>query len=86
METSLPLEPSIESSSKPKEDPNQVKALLSEARNTRDMLVGFRAAVEAGTFHGSKMMDLAKGMAFMEAILKQNQAHLKNLQDRLETK
>lgn len=62
----------------------QTKGLLSEARNTRDVLVGFRAAVESGTFHGSKMMDVAKGMAFLEAILNQNQAHIKSLQERLD--
>ena len=62
----------------------QVKALLAEARNTRDMLVGFRSAVESGSYHGAKMMDLAKGLAFLEAILGQNNAHIKNLQGKLD--
>jgi hypothetical protein len=63
---------------------DQTKNLLAEARNTRDMLVGFRAAVESGSFNGHKMMELAKGLAFLEAILNQNNAHIHNLQDRLE--
>ena len=62
----------------------QLKAVLGEARNTRDVLVGFRSAVESGTYAGVRMMDLAKGLAFMEAILNQNQAHIKNLQERLD--
>ena len=64
----------------------QAKALLAEARNTRDMLVGFRSAVESGSYHGAKMMDLAKGMAFLEAILSQNNNHIKNLQVKLDGK
>jgi hypothetical protein len=57
------------------------KQLLAEARQTRDVLVGFRSAIEAGTYHGSKMFDIAKGLAFLEAIMNQNQAHIKRLQD-----
>jgi len=56
------------------------KQLLAEARQTRDVLVGFRSAIESGTYHGSKMFDLAKGLAFLEAIMNQNQAHIKRLQ------
>ena len=62
----------------------QVKGLLAEARATRDMLVEFRAAIETGTYHGGKMLAVAKGLAFLEAILNQNQAHLRNLQERLD--
>lgn len=65
------------------EEKAQLKALLAEARNTREMLVAFEAAVQTGTYHGGKMLDLAKGLAFMDAILKQNSAHIANLQDRL---
>jgi len=50
------------------------------------MLVGFRSAVESGSYHGAKMMDLAKGMAFLEAILSQNNNHIKNLQVKLDGK
>jgi len=75
---------SSQTASEPKEDKNQLKALLSEARNTRDMLVSFRAAVETGTYHGGKMLDIAKGLAFLEAILQQNQGHLKNIQERID--
>jgi len=65
------------------DEKNQIKAMLAEARNTRDMLIGFRGAVESGSYHGAKMMDLAKGLAFLEAILGQNNAHIKSLQERL---
>jgi hypothetical protein len=75
-----PTEPMVDT----KAEREQVKGLLAEARKTRDVLVGFRAAIEAGTFHGSKMMDIAQGMAFLDAILRQNQAHIHNLQERTE--
>jgi hypothetical protein len=71
-------------SPEPSAEKAQIKQLLGEARGTRDVLVGFRAAVESGTFNGHKMMELAKGLAFLEAILNQNQAHVKNLQARLD--
>lgn len=61
----------------------QIKGLLAEARNTREMLVNFEAAVTKGTFLGNQMLDLAKGLAFLDAILKQNSAHIANLQERL---
>lgn len=84
METSSTQAQSTEPSEQPKDDKKAIQGLLSEARNTRDMLVGFRAAVESGTFHGAKMLELAKGLSFMEAILNQNQAHIRNLQERLD--
>lgn len=65
-------------------DKQELKQVLTEARNNRDMLVSFRAAVESGTFHGSKMLDVAKGCAFLEAILKQNNAHIHSIQERLD--
>jgi hypothetical protein len=63
-------------------DRETLKKLLSEARSTREVLANFRAAIEAGTFPGGKMMDLAKGLSFLDAILLQNQAHIANLQGR----
>lgn len=86
--TSQPdLQPSLEAQASSllacsDEEKAQLKALLAEARNTRDVLVGFRAAVEGGTYHGGKMLDIAKGLAFLEAILQQNNAHIHNLQER----
>lgn len=65
------------------ESKDQIKALLAEARNTREMLVGFASAVETGTYSGGKMIELAKGLSFLDAILRQNNAHIQNLQDRL---
>ena len=57
------------------------KALLAEARATRDVLVDFRSAIESGNYNGHQMMKLAKGLAFLEAILAQNQAHIKRLSE-----
>ena len=59
-----------------------VKKLLGEARSTREVLVSFRSAIEAGTFPGAQMMNIAKGIAFLEAVINQNQAHISNLQGR----
>jgi len=96
LETPVNAQPDSQASSpapseeKPKTDAQaereQVKALLAEARNTREMLVSFEAAINGGTFHGGKMLDIAKGMAFLNAILGQNSAHIDNLQKRLEAK
>jgi len=68
------------------EERKQIKGLLAEARNTREMLVAFEAAVNSGTYNGNKMLDLAKGLAFLNAILGQNSAHIANLQERLNGK
>jgi len=62
----------------------QLKAVLAEARNTREVLIDFKNAIERGQFDGISMMPLAKGQAFLDAILAQNQGHIKNLQERLD--
>ena len=61
-------------------DRETVKGLLREARNTREVLVAFKSAIESGTYAGAKMLALAKGLAFLDAILNQNKAHIINLQ------
>lgn len=61
----------------------QIKGLLAEARNTREMLLEFKAAVESGEYQGHKMLALAKGVSFLVAIINQNSAHIDNLQERL---
>lgn len=65
------------------DDKVQLKALLAEARQTKEMLEDFKAALYMGTFQGGKMLAVAKGVSFLEAILNQNLAHIKNLQTRL---
>jgi hypothetical protein len=67
----------------PKEDRKQVEALLAEARNTKSMLEHFKGAVSGGRFDGGSMLALAQGLAFVDAILNQNKAHIDNLQGRL---
>lgn len=83
--TSIPIAEVAQSSelSTAKEEKQQTEALLAEARNTKDMLQHFKGAVISGTFEGGCMMSLAKGLAFVEAILNQNKAHIQNLQERL---
>lgn len=81
-ELTVPQEPSPKAFDE-KAEKAQLKSVLSEARNTRDVLVGFRSAIESGTFEGVRMMDLAKGLAFLDAILNQNQGHIKSLQERI---
>ena len=61
----------------------QLKALLAEARQTKEMLEDFKAALYMGTFQGGKMLAIAKGVSFLEAILNQNKAHIQNLQTRV---
>lgn len=64
----------------------QVKGLLAEARNTKEMLQDFQTAINNGTYQGHQMLAVAKGVAFLIAILNQNKAHIDDLQSRLETK
>lgn len=68
-----------------KQEKQQIEALLSEARNTKEMLEHFKGAVISGRFDGGNMMSLAKGLAFVEAILNQNKAHIQNLQNRMKS-
>lgn len=58
---------------------------LKEAKNTRDVLVGFRYAIEVGQYPGKQAMSIAKGLAFLDAIIMQNDAHVKALEAKGET-
>lgn len=66
------------------DDRETIKALLAEARNTKTVLDEFDSAVKSGTFSGSQMLPLAKGLSFVTAVLAQHKAHIFNLQARLE--
>lgn len=67
-----------------KAEKQQVRAVLAEARNTREVLLDFQSAVGNGTFQGQAMLALAKGQAFLNAIIAQNKNHIDNLQTRLD--
>jgi hypothetical protein len=82
MESTPPAQ-SSEPSTQP-DDKAQLKSLLGEARQTKEVLDGFIGAIRGGRFDGGAMMDLAKGLAFLDAIRNQNMAHIKNIQERLE--
>lgn len=71
------------STNSPAEDKVALQGLLSEARNTKLVLEEFEAAIKHGTFQGVHMMALAKGCAFLTAVINQNKAHVQNLQERL---
>jgi|WetSurMetagenome_2_1015567.scaffolds.fasta_scaffold153635_1 hypothetical protein len=71
--TPSPAEPSIGPSP-------ELSAALTEAKNTRDVLIGFRNAVSDGNFAGEDAMSIAKGLAFLDAIIAQNQAHVAALE------
>lgn len=75
--------PSPVVSTAPNEDRAQLKGLLAEARQTREMLTDFDTAVKNGSYQGHQMLAIAKGLAFLIAILHQNKAHIDNLQQRL---
>jgi len=62
---------------------DSLKKLLAEARNTKGVLEDFKAAVSNATYQGHQMMSVAKGMAFLDAIMGQNRQHIDNLQERL---
>jgi len=84
LETPVNAQPEAPASSQAvSEDKSQLKQLLAEARNTREMLLDFETAVKNASFQGHAMLPVAKGMAFLQAILAQNKGHIDNLQDRL---
>ena len=67
--------PSQEHLNNVKAEKAQLKALLAEARNTRQLMTDFKAAIHtAGSFPGHAMLPVAKGLAFLDAILEQNKA------------
>jgi len=77
--------PSNVPSNEAKAEKAQLKALLAEARNTRQLMTDFKAAIHnGGSFPGHAMLAIAKGIAFLDAILEQNRSHIKNLEERLE--
>lgn len=59
------------------------KQMLAEARQTRELLVAFDAAIQKGTFEGHSMLAIARGLAFLNVLLDQNKGHIKTLQDRV---
>ena len=59
----------------------ELSAARTEAKNTREVLLGFRNAVSDGTFAGKNAMAIAKGLAFLDAIIAQNQAHVTALEE-----
>lgn len=80
----LPRQAAGASQQELKDDRDQIRGLLNEARNTKAVLAEFDSAIRSGTFQGSQMMAVAKGLSFLAAILSQNKAHIDNLQLRLE--
>ncbi len=86
LETPVNAQPDQSVPSQPvsvKDDKAEIKALLAEARNTKEMLQDFNTAIQNGTYQGHQMLAVAKGLSFLQAILNQNTAHIKNLQERL---
>lgn len=58
-------------------------ALLAEAKQTRDVLVGFAHAIDRGTYEGEECVNIAKGQAFLEALIKQNEGHIVEIEKRI---
>lgn len=58
----------------------ELSAQLAEAKATRDVLVRFADAIKDGEFRGADAMNIAKGLAFLDAIILQNQAHVEALE------
>jgi hypothetical protein len=88
MESSMPEPSSTEPNGNSQEtsqnhsngDTPNLKKALAETRNTREVLMNFRAAIESGTFLGIKAVPLAHGLAFLDAVIMQSQSQIANLQ------
>lgn len=62
-----------------------LKALLSRARSTRQMLYDFKAAMEDCTVHGSHVVHLALGMNFVHQLINQSSGDIKTIQDKIDS-
>ncbi len=60
-----------------------LKALLSQARGTREMLQQFKAAIDDCTVHGSHVYALALGVQFLNTLLSQAKGDIEALQQRI---
>lgn len=49
---------------------------VEQARASKEQLVKFRDAIFEGTFSGRSMIDVAKGLMFLEALIGQAQGQL----------
>lgn len=88
-ETSIATQPDspvslpVPDSSQALSEKASLNKLLTEARNTKEVLDHFRGAIHGGRFDGGAMLALAQGLAFLDAIRQQNMNHIQNLQERL---
>jgi hypothetical protein len=55
------------------------KQQLLDATNTRDVIFEFRDAILNATFDGRRVTSIAKGIAFLDAVLAQTQAVIAGL-------
>lgn len=61
----------------------ELKRLLSQARNVKEMLENFKSACEGATVSGHVAVRFAIGIQWIESMLRQNKQDIENLQAKL---
>lgn len=61
-----------------------LKALLAQARGTKDMLLNFKAAIDDCTVHGSHIYNLALGVQFVNTLINQAKNDIDGIQMKIE--
>ncbi len=64
----------------PVESHQDLRGMLANARNTKQMLEDFLAAIQGATVSGHVVYRLAIGIQFLETLLKQSKADIERLQ------
>lgn len=64
----------------------QLNGMLANARNTKDMLEGFIAAINGSQISGHVIYRMAIGIQFLETLLKQSKGDIERLQEALKAK
>ena len=64
----------------------ELKGMLAQARNVREMLENFKAACEGSTVSGHVAVRMAIGLQWLDSMLRQNKTDIQNLQTKLEQK
>ena len=65
---------------------SEIKALLAQARNVKEMIENFKAACEGATVSGHVAVRFAIGIQWLESMLRQNKSDIERLQGELNAK
>jgi hypothetical protein len=59
----------------------ELKQMLAQTRQTREMLTDFQVAIQNGSYNGHQSTAIAIGLQFLASMLKQNKNDIERLQN-----